>query len=178
VVEEQVHSLGAKFVKIDLGETGQTRDGYATELTEEQKEQQQAAMAKVIAQSDIVITTAQVFGRKAPVIVTREMVAAMKPGSVVVDLAAETGGNVEGVKAGVEQDMNGVRLIGAENFAGRVPAHASQMYGANVVNLVTHFWDAEAKTLRLNLEDEIMKGCLIIHAGELRNELIKKARQG
>lgn len=177
VVEEQVHSLGAKFVKIDLGETGQTRDGYATELTEEQKERQKAAMAKVIAQSDIVITTAQVFGRKAPVIVTREMVAAMKPGSVVVDLAAETGGNVEGVKAGAEQDMNGVRLIGAENFAGHVPAHASQMYGANVVNLVTHFWDTENKTLRLNLDDEIMNGCLIIQSGELRNELLKKARQ-
>lgn len=177
VVEEQVHSLGAKFVKIDLGETGQTRDGYATELTAEQKERQKAAMAKVIAQSDIVITTAQVFGRKAPVIVTREMVAAMKPGSVVVDLAAETGGNVEGVQAGVEQDMNGVRLIGAENFAGRVPAHASQMYGANVVNLVSHFWDTENKTLRLNLDDEIMNGCLIIQSGELRNELLKKARQ-
>lgn len=178
VVEEQVHSLGAKFVKIDLGETGQTRDGYATELTQEQKEQQQAAMAKVIAQSDIVITTAQVFGRKAPVIVTREMVAAMKPGSVVVDLAAETGGNVEGVEAGAERDVNGVRLIGAENFAGRVPAHASQMYGANVVNLVTHFWDADNKTINLNLDDEIMKGCLIIQSGELRNDLIKKARQG
>ncbi len=178
VVEEQVHSLGAKFIKIDLGETGQTQDGYATELTEEQKERQKAAMAKVIAQSDIVITTAQVFGRKAPVLVSREMVAAMKPGSVVVDLAAETGGNVEGVEAGVEQDVNGVRLIGADNFAGRVPAHASQMYGANVVNLVAHFWDAETKTLRLNLDDEIMNGCLIIQAGKLRNELIKKARQG
>ncbi len=177
VVEEQVHSLGAKFVKIDLGETGQTRDGYATELTDEQKEQQKAAMAKVITQSDIVITTAQVFGRKAPVIVTRDMVATMKPGSVVVDLAAETGGNVEGVEAGVEQDVNGVRLIGAENFAGRVPAHASQMYGANVVNLVAHFWDAETKTLRLNVDDEIMNGCLIIQSGELRNDLIKKARQ-
>lgn len=178
VVEEQVQSLGAKFVKIDLGETGQTRDGYAVELTDEQKELQKAAMARVIAQSDIVITTAQVFGRKAPLIVTREMVAAMKPGSVVVDLAAETGGNVEGVAAGKERDVNGVRLIGAENFPGRVSAHASQMYGANVVNLVTHFWDAETKTIRLNLEDEIMNGCLIIQSGELRNELLKKARQG
>ena len=178
VVEEQVHSLGAKFVKIDLGETGQTRDGYATELTEEQKERQKAAMAKVIAQSDVVITTAQVFGRKAPVIVTRDMVASMRPGSVVVDLAAETGGNVEGVEAGVEREVNGVRFIGAENFAGRVPAHASQMYSANVVNLVSHFWDAETKTLRLNVDDEIMNGCLIIQSGELRNEVIKKARQG
>ncbi|HOH30650.1 MAG TPA: NAD(P)(+) transhydrogenase (Re/Si-specific) subunit alpha, partial [Candidatus Hydrogenedentes bacterium] len=165
-------------VKIDLGETGQTRDGYATELTEEQKERQKAAMAKVIAQSDVVITTAQVFGRKAPVIVTRDMVASMRPGSVVVDLAAETGGNVEGVEAGVEREVNGVRFIGAENFAGRVPAHASQMYGANVVNLVSHFWDAETKTLRLNVDDEIMNGCLIIQSGELRNEVIKKARQG
>lgn len=177
VVEEQVQSLGAKFVKIDLGETGQTKDGYAVELTDEQKERQKAAMAKVISQSDIVITTAQVFGRKAPVIVTREMIASMKPGSVVVDLAAETGGNVEGVQAGTEIDVNGVALIGAENYAGRVPNHASQMYGANVVNLITHFWDKENNTIALNRDDEIMNGCLVIQSGELRNEMIKKARQ-
>lgn len=176
-VEEQVHSLGAKFIKIDLGETGQTKDGYAVELTEHQKERQKAGMAKVITQSDIVITTAQVFGKKAPLLVTREMVAAMKPGSVVVDLAAETGGNVEGVVPGQELDVNGVRLIGAENFAGRVPNHASQMYGANVVNLITHFWDSEKQTIKLNTDDEIMNGCLVIQSGMLRNEMIKKARQ-
>ena len=98
VVEEQVKSLGAKFVKIDLGETGQTDQGYAKALTEEQIKMQQAGMAKVCAQSDIVITTAKLFGRKAPILVTEEMLSGMQPGSVVVDLAAETGGNVVGTK--------------------------------------------------------------------------------
>src|SRR3990167_7455119 len=98
VVEEQVKSLGAKFVKIDLGETGQTKDGYAKALTPEQLKKQQEGMAKICAACDIVITTAQVFGRKAPVIITKEMIAQMKPGSVVVDMAVETGGNVEGAK--------------------------------------------------------------------------------
>lgn len=176
-VEEQVQSLGARFVKIDLGETGQTKDGYAQELTDEQRELQKEAMAKVIAQSDVVITTAQVFGRQAPQIVSRAMVESMKPGSVVVDLAAETGGNVEGVRPGEKQLINGVKLIGAENYAGRVPAHASQMFSANAVNFISHFWDEEQKDIQLNLEDEIMDGSLIIQDGVLRNEMIKKARQ-
>lgn len=177
VVEEQVLSLGARFVKIDLGETGQTRDGYARELTDEQKERQKEGMAKVIAQSDIVITTAQVFGRRAPRIVTREMVAAMKPGSVVVDLAAESGGNVEGARPGEEVDVNGVRLIGAENYAGRVPTHASQMYAANVANLIAHFWDSDSNTIKLNVEDKIMDGCLVVLDGALRHDLIKQVRE-
>ncbi|NLN92866.1 MAG: Re/Si-specific NAD(P)(+) transhydrogenase subunit alpha [Candidatus Hydrogenedens sp.] len=174
---EQVQSLGARFVKIDLGETGQTEDGYAQELSEEQQALQKEAMAKVIAQSDIVITTAQVFGRQAPCIVSRAMVEAMKPGSVVVDLAAETGGNVEGVEPGEVKLINGVKLIGAENYAGRVPAHASQMFSANAVNFISHFWDEEQKDIQLNLEDEILDGCMIIQDGVLRNEMIRKARQ-
>ena len=177
VVEEQVQSLGAKFVKIDLGETGQTKDGYAVELTEEQKEKQKAAMAKVISQSDIVITTAQVFGRKAPVIVTEAMVKTMRPGSVVVDLAIETGGNVECAKLGEEVVVDGVRVLGLENLPGRVALHASQMYSANLCNLLEHFWDKEAKTFTLNLEDEIMQGCLIVHQGEIRSGMIKSARE-
>jgi len=176
-VEEQVNSLGAKFLKIDLGDTGQTAGGYAKELTEEQKELQRAGMAKAVAQSDIVITTAQIFGKKAPLIVTRDMVAAMRPGSVVVDLAAETGGNVEDVLAGQEILVNGVRLIGAENFAGRVPNHASQMYAANLANLVAHFWDLENKRINLEVQDEILDGCLIIRNGELRNEQLRTTRQ-
>jgi H+-translocating NAD(P) transhydrogenase subunit alpha len=177
VVEEQVQSLGAKFVKIDLGETGQTKDGYAVELTEEQKEKQKAAMAKVISQSDIVITTAQVFGRKAPVIVTEAMVKTMRPGSVVVDLAIETGGNVECAKLGEEVLIDGVRVLGLENLPGRVALHASQMYSANLGNLLEHFWDKEAKTFMLNLEDEIMQGCLIVHEGAIRSAMIKSARE-
>lgn len=176
VVEEQVQSLGAKFVKIDLGETGQTKDGYAVELTAEQRERQKEAMASVITQSDVVITTAQVFGRKAPVIVTEAMVRTMRPGSVVIDCAVESGGNVECVRPGEEVEVGGVRVVGFKNLPGRVPVHASQMYAANLGNLVEHFWDKESKSFKLNLDDEIMRGCLVVHEGELRNEMLKKAR--
>ncbi|MBI1318755.1 MAG: Re/Si-specific NAD(P)(+) transhydrogenase subunit alpha [Candidatus Hydrogenedens sp.] len=176
VVEEQVQSLGAKFVKVDLGETGQTKDGYAKELTEEQRAKQRDAMAKVIAESDVVITTAQVFGRKAPVIVTEAMVRAMRPGAVVVDLAIETGGNVECAKLGEIVDIDGVRVLGLENLPGHVALHASQMYSANLGNLIEHFWDKEAKVMKLDLNDEIMAGCLIVHEGQLRNEMLKNAR--
>ncbi|HEX9745988.1 MAG TPA: NAD(P) transhydrogenase subunit alpha [bacterium] len=173
VVEEQVRSLGAKFVKIDLGETGETKDGYAKALTEEQIKKQQAGMAKVCAQSDIVITTAQVFGRKAPVIVTEEMVAAMQPGSIVLDMAVETGGNVVGSKLGEEVVVNGVTILGPENLPGYVPVHSSQMYASNLYNLVEHFWDKEANTFKVNLEDEILDGCMIVRDGALANEMLK-----
>jgi len=177
VVEEQVQSLGAKFVKIDLGETGQTKDGYAVELTEEQKQKQREAMAKVVAQSDLVITTAQIFGKKAPLIVTEEMVKSMREGSVIVDLAAETGGNVAGSQAGEAVDVDGVTVLGAKNYPGRVRKHASEMYSANLGNLLDHFWDEEGKILKLDLEDEIMDGCLIVHEGAIRSEMILKARE-
>jgi len=176
VVEEQVQSLGAKFVKIDLGETGQTKDGYAKQLTEEQLEKQREGMAKICAQSDIVITTAQVFGRKAPLIVTQQMVAGMKPGSVIVDLAAETGGNVAGTKADKEVTVKGVKIIGLANMPGRVAVDASQMYSSNLSNLLEHFWDKEEKMFVLNREDEIMQGCMITHDGEIVNEMIKNAQ--
>jgi NAD(P) transhydrogenase subunit alpha len=175
-VEEQVQSLGAKFVKVDLGETGKTKDGYAQALSPEQLALQQQTMAKVIAQSDIVITTAQVFGRKAPRIVTTAMVASMRPGSVVIDMAAESGGNVECSVPDKEIEVNDVKVIGLFNLPGHVAAHASQMYSANLCNLVEHFWDKESNGFKLNLDDEILKGCLIVHEGVLRNEMLKKAR--
>lgn len=174
VVEEQVHSLGAKFIKIDLGETGQTKDGYAKALTPEQIEKQRQGMAKVCSNADIVITTAQLFGRKAPVIVTKDMIDQMKPGSVIVDMAVESGGNVEGSKLDEEVDINGVRVIGLGNLPGRVAAHASQMYSNNLTNLIETFWDTEQKTFNLNLEDDIIKGCLITHQGASVNEALKK----
>lgn len=176
VVEEQVQSLGAKFVKIDLGETGQTKDGYAKELTEEQRALQREAMAKVVAQSDIVITTAQLFGRKAPVIVTDAMVRSMRPGSVIVDLAVESGGNVEGARLNEDVDVDGVRIVGFGNLPGRVPVHATQMYSANILNLIQHFWNKEDATINLNLDDEIMDGCLIVHDGALRSKMLLQAR--
>lgn len=173
VVEEQVASLGAKFVKVDLGETGQTKDGYAKELTPEQQAKQREAMAKVCIQADVVITTAKLFGRKAPVIVTKEMVAQMKPGSVIIDLAADTGGNVEGVRVDEEVDVDGVRIVGLSNLEGRVPIHASQMYSSNLGNLIEEFWDKEAKQFVLKLDDEIIQGCLVTHDGAIVSEMLK-----
>jgi NAD(P) transhydrogenase subunit alpha len=170
VVEEQVKSLGAQFLKIDLGETGQTKEGYAKALTEEQIQKQREAMKKTCGDSDIVITTAQVFGRKAPILVTGEMLDAMKPGSVVVDLAVETGGNVEGIVLNEVADRKGVKLVGIANLPGRAPLHASQVYAANLVNLIEEFWDKKEKTFVLKLDDEIIKGCLVTHGGKIVNE--------
>ncbi len=173
VVEEQVQSLGAKFVKIDLGDTGQTKDGYAKALSPEQIEKQRQGMAKVCANSDIVITTAQLFGRKAPVILSKDMVAQMKPGSIIIDMAVETGGNVEGSKLDEEVDVNGVRIIGLGNLPGRVAINASQMYSSNLSNLIESYWDTDKKTFNLDVTNEIIKGCLITHEGQIINEMIK-----
>lgn len=168
VVEEQVKSLGAKFVKIDLGETGQTAGGYAKALTPEQVAKQQAGMAKIIAQSDIVITTAKVFGRKAPLLVTKAMLAGMKPGSVVVDIAVESGGNVETSRPGEDVITdNGVTIIGHPCLESTVAHHASQVLAANFAAWITHFWDEKAARLRDDLNDEILKGCLITHGGAI-----------
>ena len=173
VVEEQVKSLGARFVKIDLGETGQTKDGYAKALTDEQLQKQRAGMAKVCASSDIVITTAQLFGRKAPLIVTGDMVAGMQKGSVIVDLAVESGGNVAGSQVGREVEADGVRIIGLANLPGRVAVNASQMFSSNMYNLVQEFWNPDQKRFELKFEDEIAKGCVITHQGEIVNEMIR-----
>lgn len=167
-VEEQVRSLGAKFVKIDLGETGQTAGGYAQALTPEQIARQQVAMVKICAQADIVISTAKVFGRKAPRLVTAEMLAGMRAGSVVVDLAIESGGNVEGAVAGEDTvTKSGVTIIGHPCLEGTVAHHASQVLAANYAAWITHFWDASKRALRLDPPDEILRGCLITHGGAI-----------
>lgn len=171
VVEEQVKSLGAKFVKIDIGDTGQTEQGYAKELTPEQVAMQQEGMAKVCASSDIVITTAKVFGRKAPRLLTAEMLKGMRPGSIVVDLAAESGGNVEGTVCDEEVVTEaGVRIIGWGALECRLPRDASQMFSANMVNLIEHFWDKESASMPLKLDDEIIKGCLLTYGGKIVHE--------
>lgn len=176
VVAEQVQSLGARFVEIDLGETGQTKDGYAKELTAEQLEMQRQGMKDVISESDIVITTAQVFGRPAPRIVTGDMVEAMKPGGVIVDMAVESGGNVEGSKPDETVEIGGVSILGVSNLPAQVSTDASQMYSSNLFNLVTEYWDEEEKTLNLDLADDILQGCVITHDGNIVNETIKNLR--
>ncbi len=172
VVAEQVASLGARFVQIDLGETEEAAGGYAKELTAEQQQMQQEAMARVCIQSDVVITTAQLFGRPAPRIITRDVVEQMKPGSVIVDLAVETGGNVEGSEVDQEVEIGGVRIVGLANLPGRVAVHASQMYSANISALVEEIWDAEQKAPDLDLENEILQGCVVTHAGAIVNQML------
>jgi NAD(P) transhydrogenase subunit alpha len=172
VVEEQVKSLGARFVKIDLGETGQTKDGYAKALTDEQLQKQREGMARVCAAADVVITTAQVFGKKAPLIVTEDMVAGMSKGSVLVDLAVETGGNVAGSQVNKEVEVDGVRIIGLANLPGEVAINASQMFSSNLFALVAEFWNEEEKRFVLDSEDEIIQGCVITHKGEVVNQMI------
>ena len=174
VAQEQVESLGANFLTIDLGKTDQTDQGYATQLTAKQLQLQQAAMAKVCAQSDIVITTAQVFGRKAPIIVTKDMLAAMKPGSVIVDCAASTGGNVEGIELNKELQRDKVTLIGLHDLAQYVPKHASEMYAANVAYFLEEFFDQEKKSFDLNLEDDIIKSMLTTYKGNLVQPMLVK----
>jgi NAD(P) transhydrogenase subunit alpha len=174
IVEEQVKSLGARFVKIDIGETGETEQGYAKELTPEQIEMQREGMKKVCASSDIVITTAQVFGRPAPTLVTSEMVSAMSQGSVIVDMAVGTGGNVQGSVPNRTIDLNGVKIVGNTNLPGELPYHSSQVYSSNIFNLIDEFWNEEEKQFNLDITDEILSICLVSHEKEYINKTIKE----
>ena len=174
VVEEQVKSLGARFVKIDIGETGETEQGYAKELTPEQIEMQREGMKKVCSSSDIVITTAQVFGRPAPTLVSSEMVSAMTQGSVIVDMAVGTGGNVEGSVPNKTINLNGVKIVGNTNLPGELPFHSSQVYSSNIFNLIDEFWNEEEKQLNLDVTDEILSICLVSHEKEYINKTIKE----
>jgi len=178
VVAEQVQSVGATFLEIDLGETGETADGYAKELTPEQIQMQRDAQKAVIAESDVLITTAQVFGRKPPVIVTKDMVEGMQPGSVVVDMAAETGGNVEGSVPNETVVINGVTVVGMGNLSNEVCRDASQMYSSNLFNLVEDSWNEESKSFVIDFEHDILPGCIITHGGEVTNETIKNILEG
>ncbi|RDV25451.1 NAD(P) transhydrogenase subunit alpha [Alteromonas aestuariivivens] len=173
VVAEQVRSLGAKFLDIDLGETGQTAQGYAQELTKEQVQKQKEAQAKCIAESDIVITTAQLFGRKPPVLIDLDTISAMKPGSVIVDMAAENGGNVEGSVGGKTTVIDQVTVIGTGNWSNEVALNASQMYANNLFHLVSEFWQQETNEFTVNLDDEIQSNAVITHQGDVTNSAIR-----
>lgn len=173
VVAEQVQSLGAKFLEIDLGETGESSQGYAKELTPEQMAKQQQEQAKCIADSDIVITTAQLFGRKPPLLISKDVVESMRPGSVVVDMAAESGGNVECSVAGEIVQHQGVTVIGTGSWANGVAKHASQMYANNLQHLFAEFWQQEQEILEVDLQDEIHSQCVIVHAEQISNPMLK-----
>jgi len=176
VVEEQVKSLGANFVKIDLGEMGQTAQGYAKELTPEQVAKQQEAQAKVCEKANIVITTAKVFGRKAPLLIKKDVLDRMQPGSIVVDMAVSTGGNVEGSDPTKEVVTdNGVIIMPGDMLERQVPFDASKMLSGNIAAFLTHFHNKETSEFEVNLEDEIMKGCLLTKGGEIIHERFKEA---
>ena len=168
---EQIESLGAKFV--DTGVSAAGTGGYARELTDDEKRQQADKLGKAIAECDALITTAAIPGRKAPVIVSADMVARMKPGSVVVDMAAETGGNVAGTVAGEKTWVGEVLIIGPTHIPSRMPVHASEMYAKNLFNFISPFIKDGA--LALDWEDEVLSGACLTHAGELRHAGVKAA---
>ena len=170
VVEEQVQSLGAKFVKIDLGETGQTDQGYAKELTPEQVQKQKDLQADVCARSDIVITTAQLFGRPAPKLIDTATIEKMKPGSVIFDMAVESGGNVEGSLADEVVIKNGVKIIGISNLASSVSNHASLALSNNFNHWITDFFNNEDSSINFDFDDEIIKSSVIVFNSKILNE--------
>ena len=137
---------------------------------------QQEGMKKICSQSDVVITTAQVFGRPAPRIVSKEMIEAMKPGSVVVDMAVSSGGNVEGSKFEKNVIQNGVTIVGLSNLPGEVALDASLVYGNNLFNLMEEYWNAESKEFTFDIKDEILSGCVVTHNGEVVNKLLKERK--
>ncbi len=173
VVKEEVQSLGARFLDINLGELGQTEQGYALQLTPEQEEKQRQGMAAAIARSDIVVTTAQVLGRPAPRIVTEAMIKAMQPTSVVIDMAVETGGNVEGSELDDIVDINGVKVIGMGNLPSQVAGHASEMYASNIFEYLNEFKGNQPGTIELDRDDEILNASLIARDGAIVNKQIK-----
>jgi NAD(P) transhydrogenase subunit alpha len=176
-VKEQVESLGARFVVLEL-DTGDSEDagGYAKAQTEEFYQQQREQLGKRVSASDVVITTALVPGQQAPLLITEEAVRAMKPGSVVVDLAAEKGGNCALTQADEDVVVDGVTILGHTNLPAEIPSHASQMYAKNLVTFLKHLVD-EGK-IELDLEDEITRGALLTHEGQITNDMVKTRAEG
>ena len=169
---EQVESLGAKFVGITL-EEAETKGGYAKEVTEDQQKKEHELLHKLCAESDVVITTAQVPGRKAPVLITKDMIEDMRPGTVIVDLAAESGGNCELTEPGERVVHDGVTVIGRINAASELPRNSSMMYSKNIYELLKHLYDAEAKTLKVDFEDEITRESCVTHDGKIVHERVR-----
>jgi NAD(P) transhydrogenase subunit alpha len=165
-VKEQVESLGAKFLAMQIGEQAEAAGGYAKELSEETHRRELAFITQHVKDADVVLTTAAIPGKRAPILVTAEAVRGMKPGSVIVDLAVETGGNCELTEAGTEVKRNGVVILGPLNLPSTLPYHASQMYARNVASFLSHV--APDGRLNLDFSDEIIRETCVTHAGEVR----------
>jgi len=172
-VKEQVESLGAYFVEMEMPEDAETEGGYAKEVSEEFIKKELEAISSRLPKTDIVIPTAQVFGKKAPILITEEMVKLLREGSVIVDLAAEQGGNCELTEPGKVVRKHGVTIDGSLNIPALLPVHASQMYARNVTNLVKHLYGAEDH--KLDFDDEITRSSCVCSGGELVSELVKNA---
>jgi NAD(P) transhydrogenase subunit alpha len=173
VAKEQVQSLGGRFVELPLEvKDAQDAGGYAKAQDESFYQRQRELLGKVIAESDVVITTAVVPGKKAPVLVTKEMVAGMAPGSVILDLAAERGGNCELTKSGEKIAVNGVSIIGSINLASSVPYHASQMYSRNITNFLLNM--VKDGKVNVNMQDDIISSTLVTEGGEIANPRIRE----
>ena len=170
-VREEVQSLGAKFVEVQLEEETVAEGGYAKEISEASKQRTQEIVAEHVRQANIVITTAQVPGKQAPILVTEEMVAQMHPGSVIVDIAAEQGGNCACTQPGKDVVRNGVTIIGPINLPSSMPVHASQMYAKNVLSLLQHM--LKNGELLLNFDDDIIGSTCVTYAGEILNQRVK-----
>lgn len=173
-VKEQIESLGARFVAAPVEEEAAEESGYAKEVSEETKRRQQEALASVVADSDVVITTAQIPGRPAPSLIPVSMVERMRPGSVIVDVAASAGGNCELTRPGETVEHNGVKIIGPTDLPSKVAHDASQMYARNLVALLDRLVDDDG-ALSLDFEDEIVSGACITHDGEVRHPEVRKA---
>ncbi len=178
--KEQVASLGAKFIAVEDDEfkAAETAGGYAKEMSADYQAKQAALVAEHIAKQDIVITTALIPGRPAPRLVSRAMLASMKPGAVAVDLAVERGGNIEGVVTGQVADVEGVKVIGFPNMAGRVAASASALYAKNLVTFLETMVNKETKSVVLNLEDELIKATMLTYAGDVVHPAFGGAKKG
>ena len=172
VVKGQVESLGAKFVEVDMAEDAQTESGYAKEVSEEYKRRQADLIHRHIAKSDVCITTALIPGQRAPILITEEMVKAMRPGSVIVDLAAEQSGNCALTEPGTEVVRHGVTILGFLNLPSRMAVHASQMYSRNMEKLLLHLMGDSG--LKIDSQDEITRGCVITHGGEIVHAKVKE----
>lgn len=169
-VKEQVQSLGATFLEADLDHGAEDEGGYAKALSEEQHQKELDLIGRHTVDMDLVVTTAQIPGRPAPVLITAEMVRTMAPGSVIVDLASETGGNCELTRAGETVDEGGVLVMGPTNLPASLPFHASQMYARNLVEFVDHLIGEDG---RVDYDDEIVAATVVTHEGEIRNERVR-----
>ncbi|SFP89617.1 Re/Si-specific NAD(P)(+) transhydrogenase subunit alpha [Parafilimonas terrae] len=170
-VKEEVMSLGAKFIEVEGAADASKAGGYAVEQTEEYKQRQQQKIAASVAKADIIITTAQIPGRKAPVLITNEMLDSMKPGSIIIDLAAATGGNTLQTKNNETVKYKNITIVGNSNLAATMPGDASKLYGKNVLNFLQLIITKEGN-INLNFEDDIVAGCCITHGGKVVNERV------